>query len=148
MNDAATALARMRQLAEARAPFVHQGRTPAGLDCVGALCYALCYDGPVPDYPRDPVNGELDKALRAVLGEPVAARTCTTEPPLPLSALRPGDIVSMQYAGPERHVAMIGNHPHAAGALTVIHTDAMVGHVVEHTLDTKWQRRIVKAWRL
>ena len=53
----------------------------------------------------------------------------------------------MQYAGPVRHVAIVVPHIAIKGVLSIVHTDAMVGHVVEHILDEKWRRRIAKVWR-
>lgn len=143
-------IARMRELVAAKVPFIHQGRTFAGIDCVGALLYALEYEGEVPAYPRDPVNGELERELRRVFGDPVVERTSTVSPPIELSLLQPGDIVSMQYAGPVRHVAMLAMHidqRNCPGALSVIHTDSSLGRVTEHILDAKWLRRIMRVWR-
>lgn len=142
------AIERMRELAQARVPFVHQGRDFAGIDCVGAIVYAFQYDGEVPAYPDQPVNGELELNLARVFGEPV--RVHSREEPITPDDLRPGDIVSMQYRGPSRHVALLALHPdqrNCPGALSVIHTDSMIERVTEHILDAKWVRRIVKVWR-
>lgn len=139
---------RMRELVDARVPFVHQGKTLAGMDCVGALCYALQYEGDVPNYPRDPVNGELERELRKLFGEPVFYRAnILTNPVVANNDLRVGDVVSMQYAGPVRHVGMIGDYIPVPGELSLLHTSASIGRVVEHILDAKWRRRIVGVWR-
>jgi cell wall-associated NlpC family hydrolase len=135
------AIGRMRALVEARVPFLHQGRDLNGIDCVGALAWAFQYDGRMPAYPRDPVNGELERELTRVFGPPIFER------PVILANLREGDIVSMQYAGPTRHVAVVANHPTLAGQLSLIHTDSSRESVVEHILDFKWHRRIVRVWR-
>jgi len=135
------AIERLRELVNARAPFLHQGRDSLGIDCVGALAYAFQYDGPLPAYPRDPVNGELERELRQVFGAPIMER------PVDVKALRALDILSMQYAGPTRHVAIVADHPTIPGQLSIIHTDSMVERMVEHILDFKWQRRIVRVWR-
>lgn len=144
------AVERMRELVAAKVPFVHQGRDFNGIDCVGALAYAYQYDAQLPAYPQDPINGELELYLAALLGEPVLARASLTAAFVDVGLLRERDIVSMQYRGPVRHVAMVAKHVdqrNCPGALSVIHTDAMLGRVTEHILDLKWQRRIVKVWR-
>lgn len=140
------AVGRMRELVAARAPFLHQGRTFDGIDCVGAVVYAFQYTGVVPPYPEDPINGELEAEITRVFGEPILQFDSENILNAP-SLLRSGDIVTMQYAGPTRHVAVIATHPAIAGKVTVIHTDAMLGRVTEHLLDFKWMRRIVKVWR-
>lgn len=141
------AISRMRELVDAKVPFLHQGRDHNGIDCVGALAYAFQYDGPLPAYPRDPVNGELERNLRDIFGPPVLERAGTLAPPLAAALLRPGDVVSMQYRGPVRHVALLAPHVAIAGQLSVIHTDAMLGRVTEHILDEKWLRRVMRVWR-
>lgn len=146
--NAANTVERMRELVAARVPFVHQGRTLAGMDCVGALCYALQYEGDVPSYPRDPVNGELERALRRLFGEPVFYRAnLRTDPLVSNAQLRPGDVLSMQYAGPVRHVGVIGDYRPVPGELSLLHTSASVGRVVEHVFDERWRRRVVGVWR-
>lgn len=139
------AIERMRELAAARVPFVHQGRDFNGIDCVGAIVHAFQYDGEVPAYPDNPINGELELNLARVFGTPI--KVTSHDDPVTLDDLRAGDIVSMQYRGPSRHVALIVPHVSLPGVLSVIHTDAMVERVTEHILDAKWVRRIVKVWR-
>jgi len=133
---------RLRELAAAKVPFVHQGRTFSGIDCVGAVAYAFQYDHGLPNYPEDPINGELEKNLTEILGPPVL------EKPASVSLLKPLDILSMQYAGPVRHVAVVVPHINIKEALSIVHTHAIVGHVIEHILDEKWRRRIVRVWRV
>lgn len=136
------AIERMRELAAAQVPFVHQGRDFAGIDCVGAIAYAFQHQGEIPAYPENPVNGELERNLIKELGAPIYER------PFDFGLLIPCDIVSMQYAGPERHVALVVPHINIKGQLSIIHTDSRLGRVTEHILDRKWLRRIVKVWRL
>ncbi len=136
----------MRELVEARVPFMHQGRDFDGIDCIGALAYALDYKDPLPVYPRDPVNGELEKELGRILGAPLFT-VQKYEPISDYSMLQPLDILAMQYRGPIRHVAMAVPHIAIPGVLSVIHTDSRLGRVTEHILDQKWLRRIVKVWR-
>lgn len=123
-------------------PFVHQGRDENGIDCVGLMAHAIRYDfDKIPPYPPDPVNSELENAMTAAFGPPMFLRPT-------LGDLREGDLCAMQYRGPIRHVGIVLKHPAIPGALTLIHTDAMVGRVTEHILDAKWLRRIEKVWRL
>lgn len=135
------AIERMRELSAAGVPHVHQGTDLNGIDCVGALVYAFQYHGPIPSYPQDPVNGELERELTAIFGPHRFER------PLAKGCLQPLDILSMQYKGPVRHVALVVPHVNIPGALSIIHSDSMHEKVVEHILDFKWERRIVKVWR-
>jgi cell wall-associated NlpC family hydrolase len=119
--------------------FEHQGRNPAvGIDCAGLLVLAFADCGvTVPDrtdYGRDPYGGTLEAMADAALGARIG-----------LDDLRPGDVVAIDYAGACRHVALLGDYLY--GGLSLIHTDSMVGKVVEHRMDDKWRRRIVAAWR-
>ena len=141
------AVERMRELVAAKTPFVHQGRTVHGIDCVGALIYAFQYSGEVPAYPEDPVNGELERELIRVFGQPVLYRTSLLGPYVDIQDLQVGDVVSMQYRGPVRHVGLVGDYPYISGQLSLIHTDAIIKRVTEHRLDHKWLRRTVGVWR-
>lgn len=140
------AIERMRMLVEARTPFLHQGRDIDGIDCIGALAFALQYDKEIPAYPRDPVNGELEKELQRVIGSPII-EVKKYEPLTSTELLQPLDILAMQYRGPTRHVAMVVPHISIPDVLSVIHTDSILGRVTEHILDRKWIGRIVKVWR-
>jgi cell wall-associated NlpC family hydrolase len=111
-------------------PFMHQGRSRHGLDCIGLLvCAARDAGAHIEDrtnYPRDP-NGllpiELDRQFDAV------------------DARMPGDILLMRFAGEPQHIALY------TGA-TLIHSYASIRRVVEHRLDIKWARRIVQTYRI
>lgn len=142
---------RARELAALKVPFVHQGRSLQGIDCVGALAYILEYEGDVKsDYPRDPVNGELETYITAAIGEPIL-EVSRAHPLRDGSLLQVGDILSMQYAGPIRHVGIVLpyiNQRDNPGGLSIVHTDSQVERVTEHILDFKWLRRVVKVWRL
>lgn len=146
-TDQARIIARARELAQLKVPFVHQGRTLQGIDCVGALAHILEFEGELPAYSRDPVNGELETELSKVLGEPILEISRAT-PMRDALRLQVCDILSMQYFGPIRHVAIVVPHVALPGVLSVVHTDSNVGRVVEHILDEKWLRRVVKVWRL
>lgn len=140
------AVERLRELVAAKVPFLHQGRTMAGMDCIGALAHAFAYTDPLPPYPENPINGELETELERLLGPPVV-HVHRLHPLLNTASLLPLDILSMQYRGPIRHVAVVVPHVNLPGELSVVHTDAMLGRVTEHRLDGKWLKRIVKVWR-
>ena len=138
MNDAVE-----RARALLNTPFVHLGRDGKGIDCIGLVAHAVAYDAAeLPAYPRDPVNGELERYLEEALGPP------TLTAPITDDELQAGDIAVMQYRGPLRHVGLVADHPTIKGVHSLIHTDSMVGKVTEHILDAKWLRRIEKVWRL
>jgi cell wall-associated NlpC family hydrolase len=121
-------------------PFVHQGRTRFGLDCIGLLSLALrdaglerYVDHPEnrADYSRTPHMGLLEARMRRIFGPPVAD-------------MQPGDVVALRYAGPIRHVGIVGDHPHG---LSLIHTDSHLGRVTEHRIDDRWAKRIALVFR-
>lgn len=140
------AIDRMRELVDAKVPFLHQGKDFNGIDCVHSLAYAYQYEGTIPPYPMNPVNGELERELEKIFGAPLIA-VHPKDPLKDASQLQPLDILSMQYRGPIRHLAMVVPHRSIPDALSVAHADSMRGLVIEHILDQKWIRRIVKVWR-
>lgn len=111
-------------------PFVHQGRSRLGLDCVGLLVLAARDAGADiedrADYAPDP--GNLLPVELARQFDPAEDRL-------------PGDVLLMRFAGEPQHLAIF------TGA-TVIHSHAAIRRVVEHHLDAKWLRRIVQAYRM
>lgn len=124
-------------------PFVHQGRSSVGIDCVGLVCFAVEYPvEKIPPYGRDPNKGYLEKAMVAAFGEPFFKGVCEKELPF-----KEGDIVAMQYSGPVRHVGIIANCA-KYNVLNLIHTDSIFGEVTEHELSEKWLSRIKYAWRI
>jgi cell wall-associated NlpC family hydrolase len=123
-------------------PFLHQGRDPrVGIDCVGLLVQSakdcgweslLAHD--FTGYARNPAHGELERRLRDALGRP------------PACCPRPGDVVSIDFKGQTRHVAIVGVLPD--GRLSLIHTYNAPAKVIEHGLDEKWRKRITGIYRL
>lgn len=111
-------------------PFVHQGRSRYGLDCVGLLVVAARDAGAHiedrTDYPRDP-NGMLPLELAR---QADVVEDCV-----------PGDLLLMRFAGEPGHIALYAGE-------TIIHSHASIGRVVEHRLDAKWARRIVQTYRI
>lgn len=119
-------------------PFVHQGRTREGLDCIGLLvmsargCGLSIHDRT--DYPRHPNANLLDRCMAEQL-----------EGPLPASGLNAGCVVTIDFRGAPRHVAIVGEQ---GGRQTLIHTSYGVGRVIEHGLDQKWLSRIHAVYRV
>lgn len=140
-------IARARELAALRVPFVHQGNTLDGIDCIRTVAKAMDYREEIPTYPRDPVNGELETELENRFGPPLM-EISRAHPKTTIEGLEACDLLSMQYRGPIRHLAIVIPHIAIAGALSIVHADSAAGHVVEHILDVKWLRRIVKVWRI
>lgn len=118
-------------------PFRHRGRSRRVIDCLGLCVCALRDIGLSPAdervYQRHP-EPEAAK-LRATLVEHFGS---------PVQALEPGCIVTLQWHGRANHVGIIGDYP--LGGMTLLHTDAQVGRVVEHRLATHWPRRVIEGW--
>ena len=129
----------MKQIEIARSllgvPWVHQGRDPAvGIDCAGMLLLAFeAQDDTV--YGRHPHDELFEQRCQAHMGDPVM-----DEP-------RVGDVVLLGFGirGAARHIAIIADYIY--GGLSIIHTDSIVGCVVEHPFDDKWKRRVRKVFR-
>jgi cell wall-associated NlpC family hydrolase len=116
-------------------PWVHQGRDPAiGIDCAGLVLLAFEMHDPT-TYGRHPHAGLFEQRCEHHLGPPV-----DDEP-------RVGDVVLLGFGrrGPSRHIGIIGDYIY--GGLSIIHTDSVVGRVVEHPFDDKWRRRVRKVYR-
>jgi cell wall-associated NlpC family hydrolase len=111
-------------------PWIHQGRSRAGLDCGGLIvCVAhdlgLWADFDVSGYGREPDGAMLRQHL-----ERQATRVLE-------HAL--GDILLLRFVRLPQHLAICTE-------LGIIHTYAQVGAVVEHRLDAIWRARIVNAY--
>lgn len=114
-------------------PFVHQGRSRRGVDCVGLLvCVAQDLGIPVSDdlaygLNPDPVH------LRAKLSENLT--------PIAMTEVLPGDVYLMRFDKDATHVAIVTDRG-------IIHALSTVKGVVEHRLDATWRARIRAAWRV
>lgn len=124
-------------------PFKHRGRTPQGIDCVGAIAYGLAAVGrEIADqrhYGRNPVRDGLRDHLIAHLGDPI-----------PLEEIQPGDVLLLRWhmsGGTHlfNHVALVTDCPY--GGLSMIHALAENRAVVEHRMSDPWPRRIVEGFR-
>jgi len=112
-------------------PYVHQGRSREGVDCVGlVICNGwelgfLDRGFDVQGYDRQP-DGTL-------------FRRC--EEMLPKADIGPCRIAVMKFASEPQHMAFLVPYP--GGRLAMIHALRDNGKVVEHRLDALWQSRIV-----
>ncbi len=115
-------------------PFAHQGRIlNRALDCAGVAVHAARAAGLQPEEPaaygRLPNQAMLETWLDR---QPFLARAG--------QPLQPGDLLLMRFTGEPQHLALYTG-------TTIIHAYEAVGRVVEHRLDDKWRRRIVRAYR-
>ncbi len=120
-------------------PWVHQGRSRQGLDCLGlASLVARNTRG----YTFDVLNYQAQATDETML------QLCRQHMlPVPAVARQPGDVVVIRY-GNQRHMAIVGDYPAQPGALSLIHASSVHGKVVEHRLDSRWQRIIIAAFAL
>lgn len=120
----------------------HQGRKPAGIDCLGLVALSIAAVRPVRDregYGRTPYNRQLRASLVEHFG-----------PPVPRDEVRPGDVVTMSWTGEERHVAIVTDHPEGLGLIHCYSRapgGAAGGRVVGHRLSPEWRRLIVEGFR-
>lgn len=114
-------------------PFVHQGRSRRGVDCVGLLvCVAQDLSIPVSDdlaygLNPDPVH------LRAKISENLA--------PIAMADAQPGDVYLMRFDQAATHVAILTDRG-------IIHALSTARGVVEHRMDSTWRTRIRSVWRV
>ena len=120
-------------------PWVHQGRSRAGVDCAGLL--VLCA--------RVTHGNTFDLANYAAQAadETMLALCAQHMIRLPLAQLEPGHVVVIKW-GNQRHLAIVGDYAPAPGNLTLIHASSHYGSVVEHRLDSKWRRLCIAAFAL
>lgn len=128
------------------APFAHQGRSEAGLDCLGLLLVVadtlqLQFEQQavsaidVPNYGHRPDVIFLRKRLNHFLHEIDAA------------AAAPADVVLLKVNGSPQHLAILSDYP-MAGERGMIHAYAPARKVIEHRYAPDWQRATYAAFRL
>lgn len=114
-------------------PFRHQGRIPGlALDCAGVAVHVAHSVGCKVDepgaYSRLPHGGMLESWCER---QPFLERAATAEA---------GDILLMRFAAEPQHLAICAGE-------TIVHAYESIGRTVEHGLDAKWRRRIVRVYR-
>lgn len=117
-------------------PWLHQGRSDAGVDCVGLLVVPairvglMREDVVTPDYQRGPKGDRLD-ALLHEHGRRLAD----------WHAALPGDVLAIKYQTAPQHVCVVTRPWHPEWGFHIIHAYGSTefgGSVVEHRLDRSW----------
>lgn len=110
-------------------PWIHQGRSRAGLDCAGLIVRVAqdlgLSDFDVGGYSRQPDGATLRRHLQHA-----AVRVLAHEL---------GDILLIRFVRYPQHLAIRTERG-------MIHTYAQAGRVVEHRLDSVWAGRIVDVY--
>jgi len=118
-------------------PYLHQGRSRQGTDCVGiTVSIARTCGMRVDDwtrYGRVPHGPRLLAAFRAHM--------CEVE----LNSYRTADVALLSWRREPHHVAIITEI--AWGRLGLLHCNQEIGRVVEHRIDMKWRKRIRYVFR-
>jgi cell wall-associated NlpC family hydrolase len=128
---------RAQVCAKARAfvgvPYRHQGRTPAGLDCIG-LVVLVARELGLADYTPPPYRPTPDPAV--LIGE--VDRELER---IPITRAREGDVLVMKWSTEPQHFALL------VDGLRIVHSYMQARRVVEHRLDEQWYGRICRAYR-
>ncbi|MBA3588308.1 NlpC/P60 family protein [Methylibium sp.] len=118
-------------------PYVHQGRSRAGVDCAGLVIMvahelgASSFD--VADYGRYPSRDRMRELMRSLCSE------CTGEP-------LPGMVAMMQFTGEPRHLGIVVAYRH--GGVALVHALQAAGRVAEHRIDALWRSRITALFEM
>jgi len=131
MTTASAIIAAARECLDT--PFVHQGRILGhALDCAGVAVHVARRCGENVNepaaYSRWPNKAMLEWWLEQ---QPFLERAA------PAAA---GDLLLMRFSGEPQHLAVYTGE-------NIIHAYQAAGRVVEHVLDDKWRRRIVRVYR-
>lgn len=115
----------------------HQGRTRAGVDCIG-LVIAL----------RSELLGQtldVNGYTRTSSDEAMLDQAARHLAPLPAGQpWQPGDVLVLGFAS-QRHMGIVATHPAGAG-LSLIHAYLPSRRVVETRLDSVWRSRVLGAF--
>jgi NlpC/P60 family putative phage cell wall peptidase len=128
-------------VAEARrwlkTPFLHQGRLRGvGVDCAGVVI-GVAHDlglsaFDVTGYARHPDGRSLEAMCDANMTR------------VAMDEVRAGDVLLMRFGREPQHLAIVTQ----ASPMQILHAQGEIGACVEHSLDVRWRRRIVRAYRL
>lgn len=114
-------------------PFLHQGRTWDGVDCIGLAvvvcknCGLISPDFDTGIYGRMPANDMLQARI---------SQHCT-----PLEVARAGSLVVIRWSKEASHVALCLGE-------TIIHAHERMGKVIEHGYRGRWIRMTASVWAL
>jgi cell wall-associated NlpC family hydrolase len=115
-------------------PFRHQGRSRAGVDCVG-LIIGIARELDLPTGGIDRAN--YSRTPDGTLESEVAARGIATDEPVA------GSVVVIRFNRTAQHVALCTGP-------TLVHAAESIkgGRVVEHGFRGRWLRMVVSCWKL
>jgi NlpC/P60 family len=144
MTNAGDVIACARQFCGVR--FMHQGRSAAGLDCLGLLIITartleVHFEDETVDTLDIPTYGARPDTLL------LKQKLDTHLTPIALSDVREGDIVVLKVDGLPQHLALITDYP-MQSELGMIHAYAPARQVIEHRYDAQWRRQTYLAYRL
>jgi NlpC/P60 family putative phage cell wall peptidase len=132
-------------VAEARAwigtPFHAQGHVKGiGCDCAGlirgvAMAKSLVDPNEMTaPYSQQPFHYQMS-ALCAKFMTPIAIKDA-----------QPGDVLEIQFLQEPQHLAILAPYP--GGGMSIIHALTLKKKVVEHRLDSRWQKRCKAAYQM
>lgn len=114
----------------------HQGRDRNGVDCLG-LNIQILHEHSLTTFDKvDYARQATDETMLTLCHEHLT----------PISRLELGCVVVMAY-GNQRHMGLIGDYP-LPNEWSLIHAALIYRKVVEHRLDSAWERRIVGRFRI
>jgi cell wall-associated NlpC family hydrolase len=114
-------------------PFVHQGRIVGiALDCAGVIVHTCERLGITVEQPTAYARLPHDAMLESWIDKQDLI--------WPVAIPQAGDILLMKFTGDPQHLAIFTGE-------NVIHAYEEIGRTVEHRLDAKWRKRIVRAYR-
>jgi len=116
-------------------PFVHQGRSDKGLDCVG-LVVRVAHDLGLSkydfkEYKSTPNSHTFMEVCRA----------CEDWSRIPITEMKPGDILTISFTSSPCHLAIV------APGFNIIHALSLRGKVCEHRLSAGWRKKIRECYR-
>lgn len=115
-----------------RVPYMHQGRTRHGLDCIG-LVIRVAHDLGLSTY-------DIDGYARVPSGMRMARLISEQCKKINVADILPGDLLHLAYDTEPQHLVLVTD-------MGIIHADSQRG-VVEHVLDLSYRRRIRGAYAL
>jgi hypothetical protein len=123
-------------LAGRRVPYVHQGRSLLGMDCLNFLIYLLEEQHytkvTLKPYPMTPNGRHMAKTLSMFLDA------------VPVDEARTGDVYQILVGRNPQHLALRTSD---TNPVLIVHADRAAGCVVESALDESMYPRIYAAWR-
>ncbi|MBB76537.1 MAG: hypothetical protein CMJ75_18690 [Planctomycetaceae bacterium] len=134
-------IATAREYARLKVPYVHNGRSRAGVDCSGLMLMCAWENGVELDdwpekYDRVAYGWKLMRGMRCQMDE------------IAWEDRKIGDWVTMWFnrrSKEPQHCALLVERPDGPG---IIHAYQNVHHVTESPLAKKWERRITNVFRL